>query len=88
MVALGGGPVSYERVTPVLARECVGTLFEAARMLLLIVSGLVGEVSREEKMALRGTDPESYITEYTLVYEVKSRNAAFQHAVLTAFRSA
>ena len=29
----------------------------------------VGEVSRGEKMALRGTDPESYITEYTLVYE-------------------
>jgi len=28
-----------------------------------------GEISRGEKMALRGTDPESYITEYTLVYE-------------------
>ena len=28
-----------------------------------------GEVSREEKMALPGTDPESYITEYTSVYE-------------------
>jgi hypothetical protein len=27
------------------------------------------EVSRGEKIALRGTDPESYITEYTLVYE-------------------
>jgi len=27
------------------------------------------EVSRGEKMSLRGTDPESYITEYTLVYE-------------------
>jgi len=26
-------------------------------------------VLRGEKMALRGTDPESYITEYTLVYE-------------------
>ena len=25
--------------------------------------------SRGEKMALRGTDPESYITEYTSVYE-------------------
>ena len=24
-----------------------------------------GEVSRGEKMAFRGTDPESYITEYT-----------------------
>ena len=32
-------------------------------------SGLAGEVSRGEKMALRGTDPESYITEYTLVHE-------------------
>ena len=31
-----------------------------------------GVVSREEKMALRGTDPESYITEYTLVYEDKT----------------
>jgi len=29
----------------------------------------VGEVSRGEKMALRGTNPESYITEYTLEKE-------------------
>ena len=28
-----------------------------------------GKVSRGEKMAFRGSDPESYITEYTLVYE-------------------
>ena len=28
-----------------------------------------GEVSRGEKMAFRGTDPQSYITEYTSVYE-------------------
>ena len=28
-----------------------------------------GEVSRGEKMALRGTDPELYSTEYSLVYE-------------------
>ena len=28
-----------------------------------------GEVSRGEKMLESGTDPESYITEYTLVYE-------------------
>ena len=35
-------------------------------ILLWIDSGLV---SRGEKVALRGTDPESYITEYTLVYE-------------------
>ena len=40
----------------------------------LIDSGLVGrtgEVSRGEKMLYSGTDPESYITEYTLVYEEK-----------------
>ena len=30
-----------------------------------------GEVSREEKMALRGTDPESSINQYTLVYDDK-----------------
>ena len=30
-----------------------------------------GEVSRGETMALRGTDPESYMTEHTVVYEVK-----------------
>ena len=28
-----------------------------------------GEVPRGEKMLSSGTDPESYITEYTLVYE-------------------
>ena len=35
----------------------------------VIDSRLVGEVSRGEKMALRGTDPESYIIEYILVCE-------------------
>ena len=30
-----------------------------------------GEVSRGEKMALKVSDPDSYITEYTLVYEDK-----------------
>ena len=42
----------------------------------VIDSGLVGlwwlasgEVSRGEKMLYSGTDPVSYITEYTLVYE-------------------
>ena len=38
----------------------------------LIDSGLVGrkgEVSRGEKMLYSGTDPESYITEYTLACE-------------------
>ena len=29
-------------------------------------------VSRGEKMLYAGTDPESYITEYTLVYEDKT----------------
>ena len=33
-----------------------------------------GEVSRGEKMTLRGTDPESYITEHTLVYEEYGRD--------------
>ena len=31
-----------------------------------------GEVSRGEMMLYSGTDPESYITEYTLVYEDKT----------------
>ena len=31
--------------------------------------GVFGEVPRGEKMLYSGTDPESYITEYTLVYE-------------------
>ena len=31
--------------------------------------GYHGEVSRGEKMLEYGTDPESYITEYTLVYQ-------------------
>ena len=30
---------------------------------------IIGEVPRGEKMLYSGTDPESYITEYTLVYE-------------------
>ena len=30
-----------------------------------------GEVPREEEMLYSGTDPESYITEYTLVYKEK-----------------
>ena len=30
-----------------------------------------GEVSRGDKMALRRTDPKSYVIEYTLVYEGK-----------------
>ena len=38
-------------------------------MTALIDSGLVGEVSQGEKTALRGTDPDSYITKYIFVYE-------------------
>ena len=30
---------------------------------------MIGEVPREEKMLYSGTDPESYITEHTIVYE-------------------
>jgi len=40
-----------------------------AELAEMIDSGLVGEVSRGEKMLYSGTDPESYITEYTLIYE-------------------
>ena len=36
----------------------------------------LGEVSRGEKMLLFGTDPESYITEYTLVYEDSSNHTS------------
>ena len=36
------------------------------------------EVSRGEKMVLRGTDPESHITEHTLVYE--ERHTPVMHA--------
>jgi hypothetical protein len=31
-----------------------------------------GEVSRGEKMLQSGTDPETYITEHTIVYEGKT----------------
>ena len=31
-----------------------------------------GEISRGEKIAVRGADPDSYITEYTLEYEDKT----------------
>ena len=36
-------------------------------MLYMMIDG--GEVSRGEKMLYSGTDSESYITEYTLLYE-------------------
>ena len=34
-----------------------------------LVDGFIGKFLREEKMLYSGTDPESYITEYTFVYE-------------------
>jgi hypothetical protein len=34
-----------------------------------------GDFPRGEKMLSSGTDPESYITEYTLVYEEKKKQA-------------
>ena len=37
------------------------------------VSFQFGEVLRGEKMLYSGTDPESYITDYTFVYEDKQR---------------
>ena len=49
--------VEPERATASLAKTGYGYVIDS------------GEVSRGEKMDLRGTDPESYITEYTLVYE-------------------
>jgi len=70
MVVLGGGAVSYERGTPVrsLRLSNIRRGYEP-----LIDSGLVGrkagEVPRGKNMLYSGTDPESYITEYTLVYE-------------------
>ena len=39
-----------------------------------------GEVSRGENMLYSGTDPESYITEYTLVYEEKKLRFRFPAA--------
>jgi len=38
-------------------------------VLCVVIDAGSGEVSRGEKMLYSGTDPESYITEYTLVYE-------------------
>ena len=48
-------------------------------------SGLVasGEVSRGERILYSGTDPESFITEYTSVYEDKMP-ARFSHHSLSS----
>ena len=57
-----------------------GDTFNSNAFRLVIDSGLVGsgEVSRGEKMALRGTDPESYITECTLASEDKQDSGPIQ----------
>ena len=49
-----------------------------------------GEVSRGEEMALRGTDPESSITEYILVYEdmVGSQPVQYSRAACRPLRGA
>ena len=41
-----------------------------------------GEVPRGQKMLYPGTDPESYITEYTLVYEDKRFLARVKSALI------
>ena len=61
---LGGVAVPYERGSPV--QSCGPRWHERCVVAKLIDAG---EVSRGEKMLYAGTDPESYITEYTLVYE-------------------
>jgi len=57
--------VNFRQIFP-LVLEDQGSGFD-----MMIDSGLVGEVPRGEKMLYSGTDPESYITEYTSVYEEK-----------------
>ena len=52
------------RAAPCRATVHLNSTFSRSSM---IDSGLVGEVSRGEKMALRATDSTSYITEYALV---------------------
>ena len=59
MVVIGGGSFSYEE----------GTL--VSHIPVQIGQLLLCEVPRGEKMLHRGTDPVSYITEYTPVYEEK-----------------
>jgi len=67
-------------------QKCFGTVVD---------SGLLGsgEVPRGEKMLYSGTDPESYIAEYTLVYEEKvdissprACHTAGYEGILTDFR--
>ena len=68
------GAISHERGTPV--RDLLGIRFELLSLRAAVELPFVttsGEVSRGEKMDLPETDPESYITEYALVYEDKSR---------------
>ena len=48
------------------AASLAGVALRLAGVALRVGSG---EVPREEKMLYSGTDPESYITEYAVVYE-------------------
>jgi len=53
-------------------RDLLGIPFEMLGLRAAVELPFVeasGEVSRGEKMLYSGTDPASYITEYTLVYE-------------------
>ena len=57
---------SYERGNPLLV---VSKTSLDRKLEVMIDSGLVGEVPRGEKILYSGTDPKSYSTEHTLVYE-------------------
>ena len=50
-------------------RSAVAEYLSAIKLDRLGVGWPFGEVSRGEKMAPRGTDPVSYVTEFTSVYE-------------------
>ena len=56
-------PVSFGSGTPLTPHDLPKVTRRVVNCGMLIDSGL-GEVSRGEKMAFGGTDPESYTTEY------------------------
>ena len=64
----------------VVPRLLVSPLLEASRFDAPTLTNS-GEVSRGEKIVLRGTDPESYITEYTSVYEDQTQHPEPQEFV-------
>jgi len=63
--------IMFSDATEVFCTE--GTEQKAGWLYTVLVGGELhsqpGDVSRGEKMLYSGTDPESYITEYSLVYE-------------------